>query len=236
MGIPRDKPWLLNWQRPDPSGIVVAAIGIIFLAAAILWGCATQYPSSGKIIVQPDTVVMNIPNAWVMDPRYNPNMPLHATSVGNSWYIDFPNQDGVHYIQVPYFAKKPHTVLTLTYKIEVLSGSPQFVSVQGCAHPSVRPMLERAGDNLGVGQGYYRWWSWPAARLVADGQVHTVSYPLTWDKWTDVWGAYDKTEFNTTMTQLMSVAVTFGDDCAAGHGVYATGGKARFTMISYKIE
>src|SRR5215813_12311379 len=135
MGIPRDKPWLFNWQRPDPSGIVTAAIGLIFLVAmALLCSCATS-GTSGKVIVQPDTVYMGY-KGWVIS--FSPNMSKdgiytdpnggeHPALAGNGWSFDFPDSDGIHMILVPYNAKKPHKTLTISYRIDTLSGSPKFL-------------------------------------------------------------------------------------------------------------
>ncbi len=203
-------------------------IGLAGICSAIILACS-QAPPSGKIVVQPDTVYMGAAG-WVIS--YSPNCPAHPTDNGKGgWYIDLPAQDGLHYVGVPYHANKPHKVLTITYRI---TGGP-FTSVQtGCNEGAdFRPMIERTGDVLSASQEFYRFWSGPPINMIGDGQIHTVSFPLTWDKWTSVFGHTNQTEFNTTMQSLMGVFVTFGGGCAAGHGDF---GKGRFELLSFQIQ
>ena len=205
----------------------------LLFSMLILFGCATG--PSGKIPVQPDTVYMGAAG-WTIS--YSPNMPKNPTAIGElinheaSWYFDFPDKDGVHMVMVPYHANKPHKTLSITYRIMAMNGTPKFSPVDGGV-ASFRPMLERQGDQMLATQEFYRWWSAPIT-LVADGQIHTVTYQLTPDKWTAVFGKGNATEFATELQNLMAVGVSFGGDFAA-HGVYVAGGKARFELINYQI-
>jgi hypothetical protein len=169
---------------------------------------------------------------------YSPNMPKNPLASGSGWMFYFPDSDGVHMILVPYNATKPHKMLTITYRVTAISGSPKFVSVDPCSPneaASFRPMLERKGDMMVASQEFYRWWSTPTA-LVADGQVHTVSYPLTPDKWTAVFGKGNSSEFVATWNEnLMAVGISFGG-CFAAHGAKEVGGKARFEMLNFQIQ
>jgi hypothetical protein len=206
----------------------------LLLTACGVGGLPSLEKPSGKITVQPDTVYMGA-DGWVFS--YSPNMPTHPTASGKGWTFDFPNRDGVHMLLVPYRAEKPHTTLTITYRITAISGTPKFVSVDpgsgGAA--AFRPMLKRVGDQMLATQEFFRWWSTPVI-LVADGKVHTVSWPLTPDKWTAVFGRSNATEFAATWKgNLMAVGVSYGGDFAA-HGVLNTGGVARFEMINYQIQ
>jgi hypothetical protein len=81
-------------------------------------------------------------------------------------------------------------------------------------------------------QEFYRFWGAPVP-LVADGFTHTVAWPLTWDKWTGVFGTSSQSEFPITMQNLMGVGITFGG-CYAAHGVYATA-PAQFEMLGFTI-
>jgi hypothetical protein len=199
------------------------------------------------IIVQPDTVYMGA-KGWIIS--HSPNMPANPTDnpSGNGWYFDFPDKDGVHMVMVPYHANKPHTLLTITYRIITISGAPKFVSVDpGSGSPACfRPMLERQGDMMVASQEYYRWWL-PHQKLktatqqdhrvplIADGKIRTISFVLTAENWHSVFGKVNAPEFDTTMKSLMAVGVSYGGDFAA-HGVLNTGGVARFEMIDYKIQ
>jgi hypothetical protein len=203
----------------------------------LLCSCATQ--PSNKIIVQPNVVYLK-PNRWVIS--FSPGMPNYPFPGGEGcWYFDFPSSDGVHYIMVPYTASKPHKTLTITFKVTALTGNPRFISVEtGCNEAAdFRPILERQGDMLSASQEFYRWWSSDKVKLVADGRIHTLSVPLTPDRWGSVFGkngTQAPTEFATSLQNLMGVGITFGGGCFAGHGVYVTGGKARFTLLNYQIQ
>lgn len=216
-----------------------------FLAFLILLsGCATQ--PANKITVPQDTVSL-MPAAWVIS--YSPGMPTHPSgraisplsAAAAGWSFDFPDKDDVHYVMVPYYAAKPHKTLTITYRVAVLSGAPKFVSVDPCVPneaASFSPILERQGDMMVASQEFYRWWGYPPITLVADGQVHTASYPLTADRWSSVFGKFGTqapAEFATSLKSLMGVGITFGG-CFAGHGDFNTGGKARFTLLNYQIQ
>jgi hypothetical protein len=199
-----------------------------------LIGCATQ--PANKIIVQPDVVYMGAAG-WAFS--YSPNMPKNPIPLGgtNGWFFDFPASDGVHMVLVPYNANKPHTTLTITYRVTAISGAPKFVSVDpGSGRAACfRPMLERAGDQMLATQEFYRWWSAPVT-LVGDGKIHTAVYQLTPDKWTAVFGKGNAVEFAATWkSNLMAVGISFGGDFAA-HGDCVAGGKARFELLNYSIQ
>src|SRR5438105_10146878 len=231
--------------RPDTQ--YQAPMKRIFLIIVICGLCGCQglldkatgagQSTGNKITVQPDTVYLGA-NGWTIS--YSPGMPKNPVS-GNlpmtaaKWWFDFPNSDGVHMILVPYNALKPHKTLTITYRV---SGTGKFVPSDPCSPNEVgsfRPMLERKGDQMVASQEFYRWWSTPT-KLVADGQVHTVSYPLTPDKWTAVFGKGNASEFAATWNgNLMAVGISFGG-CYAAHGVYVAGGKARFELLNYQIQ
>ncbi len=214
-----------DWKFKALIWLVATAIGLV---ASILDGCATA-TQSGKITVQPDTVYMGA-SGWVIS--YSPNMPKNPTASGAGWSFTFPSQDGVHYVMVPYHANKQHQTLTITYRV---SGKGKFVSVDDpCRGAGFSPILERQGDTLAASQPFYRFWG-TSALLVADGQVHTATYPLTYDKWTGVFGKTSQPDFDAAMKNLMGVGITFGG-CYAGHGVYVSGGTAKFEMLNYQIQ
>ncbi len=217
--------------------MVIAIIIVIALAVAgvvvfvVLKG--NSQVASKPVVVQPDVVYMGA-SGWSIS--YSPGMPKNPTGAGSGWYFDFPSTDGVHMIMVPYNAHKPHNNLTMTYQVKPLSGTPKFISADpGSGGPaSFRPTLERVGDQLLASQEFYRWWSTPVV-LDADGSIHTAVWPLTFDKWTGVFGKSNATEFATTWNgNLMAVGISFGGDFAA-HGVYVSGGKAQFELIDYAI-
>jgi len=210
----------------------------LLILCLLLTGCGIgglpdfSHKTTGKTVIQPDTISM-LPAAWVINQIAGQswNMPVHPVASGKGWTFDFPSQDGVHYVRVPYHANKSHANLTITYRV---TGS-NFVSVQtGCNEEAdFRPMLQRVGDTMTVDKEFYRWWSAPPVKLVGDGQVHTMTYALQWSNWTSVFGKKNQTEFETSMKNLGNVGITFGGGCAAGHGVYGSG---RFEMLNFEIQ
>ncbi len=130
-----------------------------------------------------------------------------------------------------------------SFDFTALSGSPQFVSIeQGCGNQpaNFRLLLERRGDTLSSTQEFFRWWSNPDhVKLVADGQLHTLTVPLIPERWSSVFGKFGSqvpSEFNTGLQNLAGAGITFGGGCFFGHGVHVTGGKARFELIDFRIQ
>ena len=209
----------------------------LFLACLLITGCASQSPH--KITVPQDSVYLRA-NGWVAS--YGSGVKLAPTAKG--WSFDFPPSPGhVNYVMAPYTASKSHKTIRITFKVTALSGSPQFVSIeQGCGNQPAdfRLLLERQGDTLSSTQEFFRWWSNPDhVNLVADGQLHTLTVPLIPQRWSSVFGKFGSqvpSEFNTGLQNLGGVGITFGGGCFFGHGVYVTGGKARFELIDFRIQ
>jgi hypothetical protein len=209
----------------------------LFLACLLMTGCATRSPD--KITVPQDSVYLRA-NGWVA--LYGSGVKLAPTAKGCSF--DFPPPPGhVNYVMTPYAASKSHKTMRITFKITALSGSPQFVSIeQGCGNQPAdfRLLLERQGDTLSSTQEFFRWWSNPDhVKLVADGQLHTLTVPLIPERWSSVFGKFGSqvpSEFNTGLQNLAGVGITFGGGCFFGHGVHVTDGKARFELIDFRIQ
>jgi hypothetical protein len=230
------------------KNIIHALVSILLVGCCQIGGlpCLNNKPS-GKIIIQPDTVYMG-GDGWTVS--FSHNMPQgfesNPKTAGTGWYIDMDEGSDVHMILVPYHANKQHKTLTMTYRITALSGSPKFLATDPCSPneaASFRPMLQRKGDMMVASQEFYRWWSRPTP-MVADGQVHTVSFSLTYEAWTvkrpknfkgAVFGKTDPTQFTVATQDLMAVGISFGG-CYAAHGAKEVGGKAKFEMISYLIQ
>ena len=66
----------------------------------------------------------------------------------------------------------------------------------------------------------------------------TLTVSLSPDQWTSVFGqrgAEVPNEFNAAIPDLGNVGFTFGGTFA-GHGVYVTGGNARFILKQYSLS
>ncbi len=201
----------------------------LLLTGCIGGGFESVSQPSGKILVQPDVVYMKA-DGWSLS--YSPNMPKNPINSSKGWHVDFPNKDGLHMILVPYHANKSHNNLIITYRI---TGTGSFISLDSCnGKATFQPMLERQGDTLT--QEFYRWWGHPPVYLATDGQTHTVTFPLTPDHWSSVYGKFGTSapaEFDASKKNLMAVGVVFG--CFSAHGAYSTG-KARFELLDYQIQ
>ena len=158
---------------------------------------------------------------------YSPNMPAGMSGTESNWYFDFPNQNGVHYVYKVAPAVGVGQTITMHFAI---TGKGNFVPTEGTATARVRLFLQQRGDTLTAQEPYKRWWSVSYVQL-HEGEF-TLTASLSPDKWTSVFGqggAEVPNEFNTAIFQLANVGFTFGGTFA-GHGVYVTGGNARFIL------
>lgn len=173
------------------------------------------------------------PALWTIGPIINgvddsPGMPLHPTADPSGWSFQFPLTDGVHYISTAASAAGKST-MTMTYEIDVSSSAVKFVPTQG-TEPNglVRFYLQRSDDDWSRPDG--RWWS-PPTTLAAG--MTTVTFPIT--GWTGVQGQVDAASLAAAKAVSGTVGFTFGGEFA-GHGVYVTGGNAKFILKSFKLQ
>lgn len=70
-------------------------------------------------------------------------------------------------------------------------------------------------------------------------KAFTLAVPLRGDQWTSVFGksgVVAPTQFAAALANVSSLGMTFGGMGGCfGHGVYVTGGTARWTLSSYTI-
>jgi hypothetical protein len=164
---------------------------------------------------------------------YSPNMPASMSGGEGNWYFDFPSQNGVHYVYKLAPPIKVGQTITMHFAI---TGNGNFVPTEGTATARVRLFLQQSGDTLTAQEPYKRWWSLPYVEL-SDGEF-TLSVPLSPDQWTSVFGqsgAEVPNEFNAAISKLKNVGFTFGGTFA-GHGVFVTGGNARFVLKEFSVS
>tara|TARA_R110000868_G_scaffold143263_3_gene361212 strand:- start:1571 stop:2158 length:588 start_codon:yes stop_codon:yes gene_type:complete len=164
-------------------------------------------------------------------------------------YVTFRNDtSGALYVDVPtqvvgyaYTASPSRAItgtLSLTMRVDTISGTPSILPVEPCAASgaTVRPFIfSHRNDWSGE---FSRWWSNPERMLLQQGTV-SLSIPLTPDRWSSVFGKRGTAvpaDFNSALSDVSSLGVTFGSDCAFGHGVSVTNGSARWTLTSYKVS
>lgn len=164
---------------------------------------------------------------------YSPNMPAWMSGTEGNWYLDFPSQDGVHYVYKVAPAVAVGRTITMHFAI---TGNGNFVPTEGTATARVRLFLQQQGDTLTAQEPYKRWWSVTYVEL-HEGEF-TLTASLSPNQWTSVFGhggAEVPNEFNAALSQVANVGFTFGGTFA-GHGVYVTGGNARFILKQYSVS
>jgi hypothetical protein len=195
---------------------------IALVLVCLLTACNDEGPSSA-----PST------NSWKI--AYSPNMPASMSGTEGNWYFDFPSRNGVHYVYKPAPAIKVGQSITMRFAISG-SDKPNFVPTEGTATARVRLFLQQRGDTLTAQEPYKRWWSVPYVEL-HEGES-TLSVAVSPDQWTSVFGqggAEVPNEFSTAISKLGNVGFTFGGTFA-GHGVFVTGGSARFGLKEFSVS
>ena len=209
----------------------------MLLLLASQWGQSSA-PASPR---RPISVSMNA-GAWSFS--YSPTMPAHPSPHPDGWSFDFPAQDGVHYLVQPVTGYVSGTVRA-AFRIET-TGTPFF---DWRTNPnntcdtaaSVRLYLQRRGDDFTAAKEFFRWWSNPVSYTLAQGAAKLVA-PLNAAQWSSVLGkrgtdsAAATQGFEAAIADLGNVGMTFGGGCFFGHGVFVTGGTARFIATGYAVR
>lgn len=127
--------------------------------------------------------------------------------------------------------------LTITAQV-VVTGAPVFnynsEPENTCVYPAhLRPYFEAAdwGTNT-----HHRWWANDPYSIELDltpGQVVTITVPLDWTYWTDVYAGQSQTYFDYTRANIYAIGFTLGGGCFYGHGVNVSGGTAQLQILSY---
>lgn len=187
---------------------------------------------------EPGLVSLNPQSWYILYGEGTPDQPL--SSPAGAWSIDLPDAAGsIHYVQTPYNASSPlPTKVSMTFRID---SSPDAV-YKGEVDPSAgnpatfHLFLERRGDNFR--KEYYRWWAGDGGYVLGsnDNSVLTIEVPLTADKWTSVYGHHNNAEFVDTLNNLGWVGITFGGRNYWGHGVNMLEGKAKFTLLDFRVD
>lgn len=171
-----------------------------------------------------------------------PTFVTFRNDASGAVYIDVPGAgQAVSYAFAPAPTSSIAGSLHLAFRIETLSGQPVFVRApevgNTCATPpSVRPFIF-ANRNDWSGE-FSRWWATREFVVLAPG-TFTLDVPLTPERWTSVYGRTGVDapgEFSRTLSTVSSLGVSFGGGCFYGHGVFAAGGTARWTLTSYLVR
>jgi hypothetical protein len=162
---------------------------------------------------------------------YSPNMPAWMSGTEGNWYFDFPNQNGVHYVYKVAPAVRVGQTITMHFAI---TGKGNFVPTEGNATARVRLFLQQRGDMLTAQEPYKRWWSvtYIELRVHADGLV--IAGPVDFGVRPARGRGAERVQ-QCDIPARENIGFTFGGTFA-GHGVYVTGGNARFILKQYSVS
>jgi hypothetical protein len=132
------------------------------------------------------------------------------------------------------------------------TGSPQFIKApeegNTCDTPANFRAYVEAPDWADFynpdgtekpGARHKRWWSNSTTVTLAGTLTVSMSVPIRGDMWTSVFGASgDSSEaamwFAQTMNNPGAAGFTYGSGCWSGHGIFVTGGTAKFTLNEFR--
>lgn len=198
------------------------------LAAFALAGCGGG--GSGPTAAPPP------PNTgWQF--QYSPGMSQPILDGQGGVYFDFPAQDGVHYLvqgrTAPMSGAIRANIEVTMSPGAVLAGPPDPKNTCPPA-PHFGFYFQRVGDNVtDASKRQYRWFG-PMTTI--EPGTKSIVVTLTVDQWGDVFGGHDPAGFTAALAQPQAVGFTFGHGCFAGHGLFVTGGSARFHIKSFTVN
>jgi len=213
------------------SGLIVTFIGLLILGGAAFF----IFRKRQKEV---DTYYERAFND-VWDLQWSKNVPatMDKNADGTFSFV-FPNKDGVHYITSPNPPVKKGKTITMRFRIE---GAGIFTpDPTNPGTPAIRLFIQRKKDNMAMDG--YRWWSKFLMEIpnAPTGDL-VLSAKLDYANWSGLYGESadkdDKTKkwFDDCLSDISCAGFTFGASFA-GHGVWATSGSPKFTLLSYTIE
>jgi hypothetical protein len=101
--------------------------------------------------------------------------------------------------------------------------------------PHLSLYFQGRGDDFTAGKPNHRWWAPFGFVTIKPGSLD-VTVPLSADLWTQVFGRHDPQAFGQAIAQPQAIGLTFGAGCFAGHGLFVTGGTARFHIRSFTVQ
>ena len=130
---------------------------------------------------------------------------------------------------------------TLNDTVTVSGVTGTFVDQNGggCTpdNPSVRLYFNSGGTGEGGQRGFYTtfWWSNPVSVQLANGTLAPMSVSLNdpgaWSDWNGTNGASVPDAFNTAVTKVLSVGLSFGGGCFFENGVTTDDGTGTFASM-----
>ena len=153
---------------------------------------------------------------------------------GNTFAIP-PAPGSVNYVTTP-IAQASGT-MTLTFRVNSTAPFYALTDTTSYGAPQIHLFLERSGDEALTNE-YGRWWCGSSAYVLGadDDQTVSISCPLVWTSWTDVYGHQDAAQFQDALNHLQWGGFTFGGASGWGHGVYMQGGTAQVQIENFTVQ
>lgn len=219
------------------------------LLALLLAGCGGGSSPPPVVIIPP----------IIQPPPITPGTPWQVTAASSPMtvgldngipYIDFPVCGDPKTCHISYVEEDRSAALTgyasVTLTYSIVGNAPVFDGHSNADNncepnvPHVLIILRQTGDN-GSGQGpfaFYRWFSTQDAQPLALGD-HTLTVPLTVDRWTPVFSSTPEANaagYATALANMGKWGFGFGGGCFAAHGVAVTFGSARLVNPQMTVQ
>lgn len=213
-------------------GLIIGGSALLLAACDKAREVVGSIPGIGPIVgggeVRTTTPNIPVPNSpW----RAQNSLSVVMENAPGGFGFSFPNQDGVHYVTRPPSVSPVRGTMTIRYF--VVSENPNWSFKGDAPPPQVSAFIQRKGDQLSANTPDNRYWFSPRGQLTPG--EHTIVAPINITGWTNVNGGKNDAGFMQTLNECANVGMTFGGRSFAGHGVWVSGGSARFTLLSFSI-
>lgn len=214
------------------------------IALAVVIAACSVSTSDAKRHKKPATPTVDSPN-WYFN--YGaPNPVMEAGGLSFVWTAS-PYVEPHYWLRndMGMFAGDLATVkaksISVTYRIDVLSGTPDFQSTEcGTKSPvnTGRATL-MIRNSLNNSERFNRAWTVVSLRKNLEPGLTTITVPLDGSMWKFVYsetGLTNPNEWNALLSKAIDIGLTFNGCSSAGHGAYVVGGSARMTIVSVSVQ
>lgn len=167
-----------------------------------------------------------------------PNPVIRADGISFDW-TESPYVEP-HYLMHPHGPLDSTKTLTIKFRIDVLSGNPDFQSTECTGDPTGTGKVSLfIRKNLNNTEKFNRAWAVGALRPKLTTGETTLSLPLNGQGWKFVYSETPQTnpaEWASLLANCTDIGMTFGGCGHAGHGAFVKGGSARMTIISVTVQ
>jgi hypothetical protein len=183
---------------------------------------------------------------WVIDPQQTDQ--IYPFNKGGTLAFWFPNYSVTPdaftgNLYLPWSPPLTGSAFTAQMQVDTFPTDPtksvRFIPAYNgdCVSPAQAHVYFQTGALYNDLDGT-RWWSNPVAWELQGGTV-TLTVPLDPSQWSSTFGHFGTelpAQFQNALAHPTYVGITFGGNCAFGHGVQVRKGDARFRLSSFSIQ